>query len=79
MLDRCGFCGGSDGPFTRVEGVFTVLICPRCLADRARGRGPYPDLTDAEIRAGLDQLRRCCIERSPHLAASTSPLELNSL
>ena len=42
MLDRCGFCGGADGPFTRVEGVFTVLMCPGCLADRARGRGPYP-------------------------------------
>jgi len=56
VLDRCGFCGGADGPFTRVEGAFTVLICPRCLADRAHGRGPYPDLTDAELRAGLDLL-----------------------
>jgi hypothetical protein len=34
--------------------AFTVLICPRCLADRARGRGPYPDLTDAEMHAGLE-------------------------
>jgi hypothetical protein len=56
VLDRCGFCGGADGPFTRVEGVFTVLMCPGCLAQRARGRGPYPDLTDAELRAGLDLL-----------------------
>ena len=56
MLDHCGFCGGADGPFTRVEGVFTVLMCPTCLANRARGRGPYPDLTDAELRAGLDLL-----------------------
>ena len=56
MLDRCGFCGGADGPFTRVEGVFTVLMCPVRLARRARGRGPYPDLTDAELRAGLDLL-----------------------
>ena len=31
-------------------------MCPGCLADRARGRGPYPDLTDAELRAGLDLL-----------------------
>jgi hypothetical protein len=31
-------------------------MCPSCLADRARGRGPYPDLTDAELRAGLDLL-----------------------
>jgi hypothetical protein len=57
VLDRCGFCGGADGPFTPVEGVFTVLMCPSCcLADRARGRGPYPELTDAELRAGLDLL-----------------------
>ena len=56
MLDRCGFCGGADGPFTRVEGVFPVLMCPSCLADRARGRGPYPDLTDAELRNGLELL-----------------------
>jgi hypothetical protein len=56
VLDHCGFCGGADGPFTRVEGVFTVLMCPSCLADRARGRGPYPDVTDAELHAGLDLL-----------------------
>jgi hypothetical protein len=56
VLDRCGFCGGADGPFTRVEGVFAVLMCPGCLAQRARGRGPYPDVTDAELRGGLDLL-----------------------
>jgi hypothetical protein len=56
VLDRCGFCAGVEGPFTRVEGVFPVLMCPGCLADRARGRGPYPDLTDEELRAGLDLL-----------------------
>jgi hypothetical protein len=31
-------------------------MCPACLAKRARGRGPYPDLTDEELRAGLDLL-----------------------
>ena len=31
-------------------------MCPGCLADRARGRGPYPELTDDELRAGLDLL-----------------------
>jgi hypothetical protein len=56
VLNHCGFCGGADGPFTRVEGVFTVLMCPTCLTNRARGRGPYPDLTDAELRAQLDLL-----------------------
>ena len=56
MADRCGFCGSADGPFTRVEGLFTVLMCMVCLARRARGRGPYPDLTEAELRAGLELL-----------------------
>jgi hypothetical protein len=41
---------------TPIEGLFVVLMCPACLAARARGRGPYPDLTDAEMRAGLDLL-----------------------
>jgi hypothetical protein len=56
MADRCGFCGSADGPFTRVEGLFVVLMCFVCLARRARGRGPYPDLTDTELHAGLDLL-----------------------
>ena len=55
-MDRCGICDSTTGPFTRVEGGLTVLMCPACLANRARGRGPYPDLTDEELRAGLDQL-----------------------
>jgi hypothetical protein len=61
--DCCGFCGSLDGPFTPVEGVFTVLICPACLAARARGRGPYPDLTDAELRAQLDLLPTWVLEQ----------------
>jgi hypothetical protein len=56
VADRCGFCGGANGPFTPVRGLFTVLMCSACLAKRARGRGPYPELTDAELRAGLDLL-----------------------
>jgi hypothetical protein len=67
MANRCGFCGNTDGPFTPVEGLFTVLICPACLATRARGRGPYPDLTDEEMRAGLDQLPTWVLE---HKAAA---------
>jgi hypothetical protein len=31
-------------------------MCLGCLARRARGRGPYPELSDAEMRAGLDLL-----------------------
>jgi hypothetical protein len=36
--------------------LFTVQMCPACLGARARGRGPYPDLTDVEMWAGLDLL-----------------------
>jgi hypothetical protein len=61
--DRCGFCGSTDGPFTRVEGLFTVLMCPACLARRARGRGPYPDLSDEEMRAGLELLPTWVLEQ----------------
>jgi hypothetical protein len=56
VADRCSFCDRNDGSFTRTEGLFMMLMCPGCLADRARGRGPYPDLTDVELRAGLDLL-----------------------
>jgi hypothetical protein len=31
-------------------------MCPACLAARARGRGPYSDLSDEELRAGLNLL-----------------------
>jgi hypothetical protein len=61
MANRCG--GGADGPFTSVEGLFTVQMCPACLAARSRGRGPYPDLTDEEMRAGLDQLPTWALEQ----------------
>jgi hypothetical protein len=74
VLDRCGFCGGADGPFTRVQGAFTVLICPRCLADRARGRGPYPNLTDEELRGGLDQLPSWVLaQKAAAFSAPTGP------
>jgi hypothetical protein len=38
-------------------------MCVRCLAKRARGRGPYPDLTDEEMRAGLDQQPTWALEQ----------------
>jgi hypothetical protein len=62
-VNRCSFCGRLDGPFTRVEGLFTVLMCPACLAKRARGRGPYPYLTDEELRAGLNLLPTWVLEQ----------------
>ena len=62
---HCSFCGATRGPFAKVEGLFTVLLCIPCLEVRqARpvtriGRqdpGPYPHMTPAEMRASLELL-----------------------
>ena len=34
MGPHCSFCGTSTGPFSEVEGLFTVLMCTRCRAIR---------------------------------------------
>jgi hypothetical protein len=34
MGPHCSFCGISTGPFSEVEGLFTVLMCSRCRAIR---------------------------------------------
>jgi hypothetical protein len=31
---HCSFCGTFTGPFSEVEGLFTVLMCARCQATR---------------------------------------------
>jgi hypothetical protein len=36
------------------RGLFTVLMCADCQAARGYGSGPYPVMTRAELRAGLD-------------------------
>jgi hypothetical protein len=56
MTDRCSFCGSTAGPFSKVEGLFTVLMCADCQAARGHGAGPYPVMTRAQMRAGLDLL-----------------------
>ena len=40
MADRCSFCGSTAGPFSKVEGLFTVLMCADCQAARGHGSGP---------------------------------------
>jgi hypothetical protein len=54
MAARCSFCGATSGPFVKVEGLFTVLMCADCQAARGHGSGPYPVMTRAEMRAGLN-------------------------
>ena len=60
---RCSFCGSTAGPFTEVEGLFTVLMCADCLAARGHGNGPYPVMTRAEMRVGLDQMPTWALEQ----------------
>jgi hypothetical protein len=63
MADRCSFCGSSAGPFNKVEGLVTVLMCADCQAARGHGSGPYPVMTRAELRAGLDLLPTWALEQ----------------
>jgi hypothetical protein len=49
MADRCSFCGSTAGPFGKVEGLFTVLMCADCQVGRGRGSGPYRVMTRAEM------------------------------
>jgi hypothetical protein len=62
---HCSFCGAISGPFAKVEGLFTVLICIPCLEVRQaqpdthhglHDSGPYPAMTRAEMRASLELL-----------------------
>jgi len=41
MAGHCSFCGSTRGPFSEVEGLFTVLMCADCQAARGYGAGPY--------------------------------------
>jgi hypothetical protein len=63
MADRCSFCGSTAGPFHKVGGLFAVLMCVDCQAARGHGNGPYPVMTRAEMRAGLDLLPTWALEQ----------------
>jgi hypothetical protein len=63
MADRCSFCGSTAGPFHEVGGLFTVLMCADCQAARGHGSGPYPVMTRAEMRAGLELLPTWALEQ----------------
>jgi hypothetical protein len=63
MAARCSFCGATSGPFTKVEGLFTVLMCADCQAARGHGSGPYPVMTRAEMRAGLNLMPTWALEQ----------------
>ena len=48
---------------SRIEGLFTVLMCADCQAARGHGTGPYPVMTRAQMRAGLDLLPTWALEQ----------------
>src|ERR671913_2257534 len=63
MAGHCSFCGSTVGPFSKIEGLFTVLMCADCQAARGHGAGPYPVMTRAEMRASLDLLPTWVLEQ----------------
>jgi hypothetical protein len=63
MADRCSFCGSTAGPFNEVGGLFTLLMCADCQAARGHGSGPFPVMTRAQMRAGLDLLPTWALEQ----------------
>jgi hypothetical protein len=60
---RCSFYGATAGPFLEVEGVFRLLMCGDCQVARGHNPSPYPTLTRAELRAGLDLLPTWVLEQ----------------
>ena len=63
MAARYSFCGSIAGPYSKIEGLFTVLMCADCQAARRHGSGPYPVMTRAQARAGLDLLPTWALEQ----------------
>jgi hypothetical protein len=43
---HCSFCGTFTGPFSEVEGLFTVLMCTGCQAARSGRQVVLPGLHD---------------------------------
>jgi hypothetical protein len=63
MAAHCSFCGATSGPFVKVEGLITVLMCADCQAARGHSSGPIPVMTRAEMRAGLELLPTWALEQ----------------
>ena len=73
MAARCSFCGSTTGPFSQIEGLFTVLMCADCQATRGHGTGPYHVMTRTQMRAGLDLLPTWVLEQKPGAGSATAP------
>ena len=60
---HCSFCGATIGPFTKVEGLFTILMCFDCQAARGHSAAPYPAMTRAEMCESLGLLASWGLEQ----------------
>ena len=60
---HCSFCGSIRGPFSKVQGLFTVLMCSDCQAARGHGAGPYPVMTRTQMRESLELLPSWVLEQ----------------
>jgi hypothetical protein len=63
MVDRCSFCGSTAGPFSNVEGLFTVLMCADCQAAPAYGSSPYPVMTRGRCGPAWDLIATWALEQ----------------
>jgi hypothetical protein len=55
--------GPPPGPFLEVEGALRLLMCGDCQVARGHNPSPYPTVTRAELRAGLDLLPTWVLEQ----------------
>jgi hypothetical protein len=76
MADCCSFCG-STGRFSRLEGLFMVLMCADGQSAGGHSTGPYPVMTQAEMRACLDLLPTWALEQKAN--AFSVPCERTAL
>jgi uncharacterized membrane protein len=53
---HCSFCGASSGPFAKVEGLFTVLICIPCLEVRQAGPPDQQRQPGQQPRPGAEDI-----------------------
>jgi hypothetical protein len=56
-----------------VEGLFTLLMCADCQAARGHGSGPYPVMTRAGLRVGLDLMATWALEQKAAASLYQAP------
>jgi hypothetical protein len=62
-----------------LEGLFMVLMCADCQSAGGHSTGPYPVMTQVEMRAGLDLLPTWVLElKAPAFSAPGIALPMGS-